>query len=328
MPVKPWRVRPAARLIVALAAALFITGCAPKVTIERPPAGPRPLEGVWRLSVGEIKGPDGEDFARLLAFQLARRPGLTVVGPDQAQVLLTGKVETGIADEKGDDLVRHEEPTGKRKKTVLRDPFVNQDFTVYKPEVKVTARPTPFIIRRADAGLSYHLLNPDGTPHGRPDVVKVQFSRKYGGINEGKVEGLKLKDLPPRKETLRQLSQNLAEALAVRLAPAAVRLTLYLDEGEEFLGVSPVRKGVDLARKDKWDLAVQSWREVLEEDPDNPSAFYNLGVSYERLGGRGNLDAARGYYAKAAIRGNNELYREALTRVTAALAELDRKKKP
>ncbi|MFH1091204.1 MAG: tetratricopeptide repeat protein [Pseudomonadota bacterium] len=308
--------------LVLFSLVLAVLACAPKVTVERRAPGPGPWPDFQTLVVGQISGPDGPAVVQGLSLDLDLQPGLAVVEKDRAEIILTGSVTVTITDERGHDLLKAVKKTGGRTKVTAKDPFVGQEFTVNKPGTTNVAEPAPYVQRRAELKLEYLLTSQDRSAS-NPQSVTVSSVRKYGGVNQGLPDGPGLQDLPSRKKTLDELIKLLAMKLAERLVPSPVRFKLALDTGEGLFGQANIKRGVKLALAGQWEEAVKIWRLVLEEDPDNPAAYYDLGVAYERLDGLQNLKAALKMYGDATARGNNPLYRQALTRVTVAVRKLE-----
>ena len=303
--------------ILGLAAlvGLLVSGCFGEMGREGP-AGPGSAPSERTLALGELTGTGGPEISGPLKKTLAEQPGIKI-SPGAPEVL-SGSVRLTINDDSGEDLVMVEEETGQKREVTSQDPFVDREFTRTEPEVLVKSRSVPFVQRRAEAVMDYRL--PSGNDQG---TVTAVFTQKYGGVNEYSPQGPKLKDLPDRSDTVARLAGQLAWALADRLSPAEARLQLMAEGPVGMVEDSDINQGVTLAREGLWDEAAAVWRSVLAKDPEHPVANYNLGISLERKGGRENLEQARDLYSKAIRVGNHPLYREAITRVTVRLRELE-----
>lgn len=60
--------------------------------------------------------------------------------------------------------------------------------------------------------------------------------------------------------------------------------------------VDAVSRGIELAKKRKFEKAAESWKKVVERNDQNAAAYYNLGVISEI---QGNTERALEYYTKA-----------------------------
>lgn len=82
--------------------------------------------------------------------------------------------------------------------------------------------------------------------------------------------------------------------------------------------------GMKLARQGDWEGARRAWSAVVQADPRNHAAFYNLGIAAEVSG---DYDAARVNYEHALSINEKDLYRAALYRVRNRMLEQDELKR-
>jgi len=309
-------------LLVVLVLLALSFGCAPRVAVKKSPPPETSWAGVKTLAIGEISGESGRDLAQALSSILTWEKGVVVTSPDKAELILSGQVELALEDVSGYDLVQTDRKTGRKKKVTTEDPFVKRKFKVSEPVYETVVEEVPFVYREAGLSLTYILKSQNGETVQEPQKVSVDFKGKFGGIDETSRHGAELDDLISQRKTINRLVSELAEKTAARLAPASATVNYVLDQGEGWLGEEAVRRGVKQAQAGEWDKAVETWNKVLDQDPDNPAAYYNLGVAYERLGGLENLNRAMDMYAEASRKGNKSLYRRALSRVIIAVREL------
>ena len=307
-------------LLVVLGILILCGGCAPWIEVKKKDPDSIPLAGVKTLALGDISGSAGPALARNIAFALSMRRGIALTDPFRAEVILSGRVECELVDTRGADLVEIRRETGRKKKVTKSDPFVGRRFTIKAPVSEKVVTESDFVWRRGRMTLVYSLT--DGQGRSLEASADAGFSEKYGGVNEYSHHGRRLKDLPSKNKTINLMVRELAEKVAARLAPSPKTFSLVLDVGPGPLGQAEIRRGVKLAEAGHWNQAVEVWEQVLEDDPEHPSAYYNLGAAYERRGGSDNLHKALDMYAKAARNGDNPLYREALTRVTVTIRGL------
>ena len=302
--------------MAVLCLVLICGGCAPTAQMRRPETGTGSNPG--SVALGTFTGPRAEEVRRALAETLTQDGRVRL--DDQAAEVLSGKVEAGLEEVQGEDLVRMKKNTGEVKQVTVEDPFVKQPFTYRVPVVESVVESKPFVVRQAWLSLKYSLAQRSGAPVVGPEQTRVATDIKYGGVNENLDSGQALKDLPPAEETVRRLALELARKVQDRLFPDP-NAVVVLDDGPGLLGESETSKGVALAQQGQWAEARRIWENILKSDANFPAANFNLGVYWERLGGRDHLERARDYYATAARNGNNPHYREALTRVTVALRD-------
>ena len=309
------------RAVWAVLLACLLWGCGATVHVLEPEGAGTLPGGANAVRLERISGADGESVRRAAEAALRRSSGYAE-DPGRAALILSGRVHTEMEDVEGRDLVVVTRPTGEKAPETVRDPFVDREFTVERPLTESVQTDTPYVVRRAGLRLVYDLAGPDGNLIRDGARIEVREERKYGGVNEQSRFGRALKDLPAREDTVARLAGLLAEKLVRRLYRYRNRFDLDLDRGRGLWGEREVRRGVDLARDGQWDEAVKVWQGILADNPEHPSALYNVGLAYERLGGRENLERAGHYYTRAVKLGDGPHYREALTRTMEYLKEM------
>ncbi|MBF0530169.1 MAG: tetratricopeptide repeat protein [Deltaproteobacteria bacterium] len=305
-------------LIVILS---FISvSCSPGVTVIRPTSDVSLPDHVTSVAISSLTGPLAAQLREAIRATISHNPRLQLVDSGPGAVIISGQVESGLEDSSGRDLVKTEQITDQKTEIVTRDLFINKDFTITKPVVKIGTEEADFLIRRAFLTFTCTLLIPsrDGSKS-ISKTIKINYEDKYGGINEFNRTGPKLADLPAPEATNQHLVREAAFKLAETLAPT--RYVAILDLGSGLLGEEDIRLGVDLAKEGRWKEAEAIWQGIVDLNPDHPAALYNIGVARERLGDQGNLIRANEAYTKAARLGNNPLYREAMTRTTLILRQ-------
>ncbi len=82
-----------------------------------------------------------------------------------------------------------------------------------------------------------------------------------------------------------------------------------------------VERGVALARQSQWSLAIRYFRLAQEGAPDNPAVLLNLGLAFDRMGGREAIAGAwlRAYLAAAPGAGNARQVRDRVAELESAL---------
>ncbi|MDY6986833.1 MAG: tetratricopeptide repeat protein [Thermodesulfobacteriota bacterium] len=228
----------------------------------------------------------------------------------EADAVITGHVSAHIHDIHGFDPLQLKEGTGYYKKSK------NAYGQWVDEEIKRTViRDVPYVIRKASFSGEYKvfdLKDRGGIVHRE---LKETYEEKFGGGEEYGAFGRKLGDLPTSNYTSEELSKRIAKNIVAELSRMRLARSVKLDKGRHRM----VKWGVALAKKGKWQEAIDTWEEVIREDPDNAAAYYNLGVAYEGLGDRKSLNRARDLYKSSASCGEKKLYTEAIARVDSVI---------
>jgi TolB-like protein len=83
----------------------------------------------------------------------------------------------------------------------------------------------------------------------------------------------------------------------------------------------PTRLGVELAKNDLWDEAIEKWMQAIKAKPDDSAAYYNLGVALER---KGLFDLAYKSYQNALSRNpQSKRYIKAIANIQKLMKELE-----
>jgi len=80
------------------------------------------------------------------------------------------------------------------------------------------------------------------------------------------------------------------------------------------------RLGVELAKNNMWDEAMDKWMQAIKAKPDDPAAFYDMGVGFER---KGLFDLAYKSYQNALVRNTgSDRYIKAVARIQKLMKDL------
>ncbi len=71
----------------------------------------------------------------------------------------------------------------------------------------------------------------------------------------------------------------------------------------------------------EWEKGVEIWKDVLNTEPENSAAFYNLGIAYENIGDSENLKIAQKMYKKAVKYGDKAIYLDAMQRIKETIRD-------
>jgi hypothetical protein len=96
-----------------------------------------------------------------------------------------------------------------------------------------------------------------------------------------------LKDRIPELEheaVLTKLAQEVVEKLVADLQPHPVTVEREFETGGWLFADSDITHGIELVKANRVADAAQWWEGVVQRDPQNSAAHYNLGLAYELLG--------------------------------------------
>lgn len=118
--------------------------------------------------------------------------------------------------------------------------------------------------------------------------------------------------LQTERSMLRELVNGLTERFVSFITPHEVTDYIKLKSSKS------VKPGIKLAKGGDWDGAINYWEDVVQTNPNDHVAIYNLGAAneYQR-----NYQKARDYYRDAMRISNQGLYNEAWVRIH----DIDRK---
>jgi tetratricopeptide (TPR) repeat protein len=230
----------------------------------------------------------------------------------KADALITGHVTADIHDIHGFDTIQIKEGTGYYKKAK------NASGEWMDEEIKRTViKDIPYVIRKASFSGAYKTFDLRAKGVILLKDLKETHEEKFGGKEAYGGPGRKLGDLPSSSHTAEMLSARIAKNIVAELSRMRIAKYIQLDKGRD----RRVKWGVALAKQGQWQKAINRWKAVIHDDPDNAAAYYNLGVAHEGLGDMEGLYRARDLYERAANHGQKGLYAEAITRVDRAIRE-------
>lgn len=116
-------------------------------------------------------------------------------------------------------------------------------------------------------------------------------------------------------EMMRGLAGKVATKIAYDIAPHAVVEKVGLETG------GGCKEGVRLAQRGEWGAAADFWRSLVDSDPDNHAALYNLGVAAEVAR---DYEKAERYYVAALDIKDKSRYRKALERAGRLIRDKER----
>ena len=320
-------------------------GCVAKAQIH----GIRPAEismgGIRTLAVLKFDGKYGEavrgDFYNKLGevqhfklIDISRINALDKVIYDQvddprffpiledlhADGVITGRVTANLNDIFGTDQVQMKEGTGQyKKKKNIFGKWVDVEIK------KTVLRPVRYVIRQASLTTNFKVFDLRTKGIITTGKITENYNEKFGGDKEYAFLGRKMSQLPAKNQTLNELSAEVSAQLVAKISPTEIVKVVTFDDGSKYgLGIGGhnlLKRGIEYAKRGAWEEAMEIWQDVIQAEPGNSAAYYNMGMAYESFGELNNLEAARSMYKKAARYGDRILYIEAVARVQAAIKD-------
>ncbi|MDL1967087.1 MAG: DUF6340 family protein [Deltaproteobacteria bacterium] len=245
--------------------------------------------------------------------------------PDSDKVhvdgVISGRVAASIKDVHDTEKVKIQEGTGKYKK----------DKNVFGQEAEVEIQRTivkkvPYVMRQANIIVDFNIFKLKTKQRVFTDKVSEQYKEKFGGENEYRnYLGSSMSQLPSQNQTLKELSDKVASRIVAKIFTTEIARIVEFDNGSKYVmgigGNKKVKEGIKCAKNGKWEKGVEIWKDVLNTEPENSAAFYNLGIAYENIGDLENLKIAQKMYKKAVKNGDKEIYLDALDRVKATISD-------
>ena len=235
--------------------------------------------------------------------------------------VISGRVAAGIKDIHDTEKVKIQEGTGEYKK----------DKNVFGQEAEVEIQRTivkevPYVIRQANIIVDFNIFKLKTKQRIFTDKVSEEYKKKFGGENEYRSYlGSRMSQLPSQNQTLEELSDKVASRIAAKIFTTEITRIVEFDNGSKYVmgigGNKKVKEGIKCAKNGEWEKGVEIWKDVLNTEPENSAAFYNLGIAYENIGDLENLKIAQKMYKKAVKYGDKEIYLDALYRVKAAISD-------
>jgi tetratricopeptide (TPR) repeat protein len=239
-----------------------------------------------------------------------------------ADGVISGRVAASIKDVHDTEKVKIQEGTGEYKK----------DKNVFGQEVEVEIQRTivkevPYVIRHANIIVDFNLFNLKTKQRIFIDKVSEKYKEKFGGENEYRSYlGSRMSQLPSQNRTLEELFDKIASRIVAKIFTTEITRVVEFDNGSSKYamgigGNKKVKEGIKCAKNGEWEKGIEIWKDVLNTEPENSAAFYNLGIAYENIGDLENLKIAQKMYKKAVKYGDKEIYLDALFRVKATISD-------
>ena len=285
------RVRITISIVALLSPSLALAG--PKIdwTIVVPPA--HVLEGVHSVAMGQFTGPQADKLRDYMQAEIAGRNGAATAG----LTMNVFKVTTGDADAKIGATVSVPDPVI----TDYTDEVTKyKDNTSYKVTEYCRKREITVNVRMSVYGKDGTLLTQEevgGTA--RSNLCKDTLDQLKHAIDTG--------EFPTQNNAVEEVLRSDAPGLVNSIMP------YRRGTAGELLVEKAVKGGNKMARDGQLQQAVTFWLGVINVDPYNASAAYNIGLMFEAVD---DLDNAKIWYTKAgALQAKDEIT-QSLTRVS------------
>jgi hypothetical protein len=208
-------------------------------------------------------------------------------------------------DERGVEKVEKKEGTG-RYKWVEKKNIFGKKRKVKEEIMKTVLVDQHYRIRRGTVAINFRVV---GVETGQL-LAAHSDSRSY---NSGKVVEGSRKTLKAKGQILADLSKEICSDFVHLIAPYFAHVKRTIEHGKGNIDV-----GVKYAESDLWNEAMGAWENAVVETPEEPAAYYNLGLAHEVLG---DLDRAEALYERAMKMRQKRLYMEAMRRIRQAKKE-------
>ncbi|MBU3981181.1 MAG: hypothetical protein KKG97_07680 [Proteobacteria bacterium] len=239
-----------------------------------------------------------------------------------ADGVISGRVTAGIKDVHDAEKVKIQEGTGEYKKG--KNVF-GQEAQV---EIQRTViRVVPYVMRQASIIVDFNIVNLKTQECIFADKVSEEYKEKFGGENEYRSYlGSKMSQLPPQNQTLKELSDKVAARIVAKIFTAEITRVVEFDNGSNKYamgigGNKKVKEGIKCAKNGEWEKGIEIWTDVLNNEPENSAAFYNLGLAHEKIGDLENLKIAQEMYKKAVKYGDKAVHLDAMQRIKETIRD-------
>lgn len=293
------------RLITVTAQILIIAlllGCATTsghFTMEAPPAIDLKEQGVESIGVLPFSWPDGngEQIADLFSARLAAGGYFTVVERAKLEAALKeqGIGRVGMPDEKA----------GRKLGRVLGvDALLSGRVLLQQEQARVIVS---YRVTKTDTG--------EVVSAKRLTVRAIDALREYSR-QTGKPPSTDMS----RGTVLTRMVHLAVDRLLEEILPHPVKVDREFEEGRALFDDRTITRGIEFMKANRPREAILLWEMVLEQDPENTAAYYNLGIAYESLR---EFDKAEKAFRKADLIKPKPRYSQAAEEAkAAALARL------
>jgi len=238
----------------------------------------------------------------------------------RADGVISGEVAATVKDVHDTEKVKIQEGTGEYKE--------GKNVFGQEAEVEIqrtVIREVPYVMRQANITVDFNIFNLKTKQRIFADKFSEEYKEKFGGENEYRNSlGSTMSQLPSQDLTLEELSDKVASRIVAKIFTTEITRVVEFDTDSKYVmglgGNKKVKEGIICVKNGEWEKAMKIWEDVLNSEPENSAAFYNLGIAYEKIGDFENLKIAQKMYKKAVKYGDKILYLDALYRVKTTIS--------
>ncbi|HEX9935367.1 MAG TPA: DUF6340 family protein [bacterium] len=214
-------------------------------------------------------------------------------------------------DERGVEKVEKKVGTGRYEEVDEKNIFTGKTKRVKREIMKTVLVDQYYRIRRGSVSINFRVVDVE-----TGKLLAVHSDTK--SYDSGKVVDGGNETLRPEGEILTELSNAICRRFVEFIAPHVVNEARFIEPGR-----GSIQVGKKYAQSGLWPEALETWKQSVVEFPNDPTAFYNLGLAYEV---QGDLDEAENQYKTAVSLKQKRLYLDAINRVRQARIESERLK--
>ncbi len=320
---------------------MFLASCAMQSSIQVPVMKPATihLSGIHKLAIADFQGihSSGSKIAADVQAMLMETPHFDLLEREKLSQLLeeqklsmTGVVDEAMArqigkmagvdamifgevttyrvepDERGVEKVEKEVGTGKYEEVDEKNIFTGKTKRVRREIRETVLVDQRYRIRRGSVSVHFRVVDVE-----TGKLLAVHSDNK-SYTSDKVVEGGSTA-LKPEGEILDNLSKDITRRFVQLIAPHVVQEKRSIEPGK---GI--IQTGKKYAESGLWPEAMKVWQQAVIDFPQDPVAFYNLGLAHEVLG---DLDEAETNYQKSVSFSQKRLYMDAINRVRNAKVE-------
>lgn len=162
------------------------------------------------------------------------------------------------------------------------------------------------------AVLDIHFRMADAFPGNVICAKSESESRSWEGTGPEEIA-----QMPSREVILDLLLDRAVKSFVRQIAAHPIEEERVLETGV----FHSTRLGVELAKNNLWDEAMEKWMQAIKAKPEDSAAYYNLGIGFER---KGLFDLAYKSYQNALVRQpQSKRYIKAIAQIQKLMKELE-----
>ena len=326
------------RFFASCVSVLLMAGCSStsRVNVQVLKPAEIHLPGIKTLAVVDFQGPQrsGSQVASSLQALLIKKQQYSLIERnrlkqvlDEQNLGLTGVVDQNTAvqigkvlgvdamvfgevttfqiepDEEGVEKVSKQEGTGKYEWVNQKNIFTGKTKKVKKEIMKTVLVDQHYKIRRGTVAINFRVVRVE-----TGELLAVHSDSK--SYDSGKIIEGSSQSLPPKGQILGDLSRSICTKFANMISIHEATQQLFVEPGK-----GPIDLGRKYAENGLWPEARETWKQAVQEMPNEPSLYYNLGVAFEI---DGQYDEAEVMYKKAMSLKQKQRYMQAISRIRDA----------